>query len=103
MADEALLELFNRKMNKVSADDQASIADLSEFYSFNEAKLIAVCKRHIKEKKYKRMKDFVEFEYKLRYTPTEPEAPPKMTLAAEGTGGETKGNPDGLLVPVSAD
>lgn len=106
MADEALLALFHRKMNRCSADNPDSVKEMTDFYTLNERKLISICKRHMDDKHYKRLKDFVTFEYSLRYNPptddeTKPE-PPKMALVAEGTNPETHGNPDGVLTRVDA-
>lgn len=97
-ADQALLTLFHRKMDAVSGDDEESVKDLNDFYTRNEKKLIGVCKRHLNDAAFKRLRDFVTFEFNLRRTPSEePAAPAKMTMVHAGEDVETKGNPDGIL------
>ena len=102
MADDALHTLFHRKMRIVCAENPGSIQMMSDFYTQNEAKLIRLCRKHKDDKQYKRLKQFVEFEYSLRHNPPKPdeeETPPKMGLVAEATEPptETRGNPDGQM------
>jgi hypothetical protein len=97
-ADEALHALFLRKMNAISGDDEDSVKDLNDFYTRNERKLIGLCKRHIDDPAYKRLRNFVTFEFNLRREPIEePPKPAKMTMVHAGEDVETKGNPDGIL------
>jgi hypothetical protein len=75
-SDEALHTLFQRKMDNVSSDDPASVQMMSDFYLHNEMKLINLCRKHKEDKKYKRLRDFVTFEYNMLHNPPTLEEPP---------------------------